>query len=427
MNLPWLPETKLLLIEEGRLLFLRLRRSFGGRARVVERKEYVMARPDDLGVVVAALKNDCQPGLDDLLLLGLPLEVFTIVHFTLPLAAAESLDDAVGYELMRHVPHDLGGLHWSYRCHEEEGRLAVSVTLAARSRVLGYLTAFTAVGFNLSAVFPALFLLAWMIRVPGLYLGGGGGQCEMVLFDGQSVNFQAWENAEVEGADSSFLAQNLPLAENRGQVLDKVFLWSAAKIMAEGLPLLRPMLVCAEINELPEILRLDWAGFPYSIDLISPQVLRRRQLWLKLEVAAVFFLLAALAGQPLAVLAGKRRHLQKLEKELTVVRLEADTLSGIRKHNKATISHLETLSQLVREQAVTIDLLKEITEVLPQDTWLRSLAVRARKIHLQGTSASATAVVKALEDSPLFNKVHFDSPVVKKGSSETFKIVVDLE
>ncbi len=427
MNFSWLPETKLLLIEEGRLLFLRLRRSFGGRARVVERKEYALARPDDLGAAVAVLKNDCRPGLDDLLLLGLPLEVFTIVHFTLPLAAAESLDDAVGYELMRHVPHDLEGLHWGYRCHEEEGRLAVSVTLAARSRVQSYLAVFTAAGFNLSAVFPALFLLAWMIHEPGLYLGGGGGQCEMVLFDGQSVNFQAWESEETEAAGNPFLAQNLPLAENRGQVFEKVFLWSTAKVMAEELPQLRPMLVCTEINDLPETLRLDWAGFPYSIDLISPQVLRRRQLWLKLEVAAVFFLLAALVGQPLAVLAGKRSHLQKLEKELTVVRLEADKLSGIRKHNKATISHLETLAQLVREQAVTIDLLKELTEVIPQDTWLRSLAVRSRKIHLQGTSASATAVVKALEDSPLFYKVHFDSPVVKKGSSETFKIVVDLE
>ncbi len=427
MNLPWLPETKLLLLEEGRLLFLRLRRSFGGRARVVERKEYALARPDDLRAAVAALKNDCRPGLDDLLLLGLPLEVFTIVHFTLPLAAAESLDDAVGYELMRHVPHDLEGLYWSYRCHEEEDRLAVSVTLAARSRVQNYLAAFTAAGLNLSAVFPALFLLAWMIHEPGLYLGGGAGQCEMALFDGQAVNFQAWEGNDAEGAGSTFLEQNLPLAENRGQVFEKVFLWSTAKDMVAGLPQLRPLLICTEINDLPESLRLDWAGFPYSIDLISPQVLRRRQLWLKLEVAAVIFLVAALLGQPLAVLAGKRRHLQKLEKKLNVVRLEADKLSGIRKHNKATISYLETLAQLVREQAVTIDLLKELTEVIPQDTWLRSLAVRARKIHLQGTSVSATAVVKALEDSPLFYKVHFDSPVVKKGSSETFKIIVDLE
>ncbi|MBN2808029.1 MAG: PilN domain-containing protein [Deltaproteobacteria bacterium] len=427
MNFPWLPETKILLIEEERVLFLRLRRSLSGHARVVEEKEYALDQPDDFGVAVAAMQSDAPPRADDLLLLGLPLELFTIVHFTLPLAAAENLEDAVGYELMRHVPHDLAGLYWCYRCHEEDGRLVVSVTLAARVRVQSYLTAFTAVGLNLSAVFPALFLLAWMMREPGLYLGGGSGHREMLLFDGQAVNFQAWEGIVEDDSGVGFLSRNLPLAENRGQKLNKVYLWSSAAGMAASLVELRPALLISAISSLPSSLNLDWSGFPYSIDLISPQVLSRRRLWFKLEAAAALFLLLTIIGQPLAVLSGKRRNLQKLEKKLAVVSLEADKLSGIRKQNQTSISYFETLAGVVREQSVTIDLLKELTELIPQDTWLDSLAIKGRKIHLQGTSGSATAVVKALEDSPLFKEVHFDSPVVKQGNSETFKIVVDLE
>lgn len=427
MNLPWLPETKLLLVEKERLLFLKLRRGLGGRDKVFERKEYPYAHPAELKVAVAALKNDFQPQLDDLLLLGLPLDIFTIVHFTLPLAAAENLEDAVGYELIRHVPHDLKGLYWRYRCLEEDGRLAVSVTLAPRSRVGEYLTIFTAAGFNLTAVFPALFFLAWMVHEPGLYIGGDAESREMALFDGRTVTFQACEGFSGETDNSSFLAHNLPLAENRGLSFNQAFLWSTAGAMQADLKELRPELKLNELAQLPENIHLEWSAFPYSIDLISPDVLRRRRLWLKLEVATALFLLAALIGLPLAVVAGKQRHLNNLEKKLVIVRQEADKLSGIRKQNQALIDHFERLSQQVREQAVTIDLLKELTELIPQDTWLRSLAIRARKIHLSGTSSSATAVVKALEDSPLFNEVHFDSPVVKKGSQETFKIVVDLE
>jgi len=427
MKLPWLPETKFLLVEKERLLFLRLQRGLGGRDQVFERKEFFYARPADLKAAVATLKNDCRPQLDDLLLLGLPLEIFTIVHFTLPLAAAENLEDAVGYELMRHVPHDLKGLYWRYRCQEEDGRLAVSVTLAPKEQVGEYLALFTAAGFNLSAVFPTLFLLAWMVREPGLYLGGNPEQREMVLFDGQAVTFQACEGFAEAAAAGSFLSHNLPLAENRGLGFNKVFLWSMAEDIKLSLAEMRPALELEELNQLPETLRLEWNAFPYSIDLISPAVLKRRRLWFKLEVAAAIFLLAALIGQPLAVVAGKRRHLHKLEKELKVVRLEADKLSGIRKKNQALIDHFESLSKQVRQQSVTVDLLKELTEVIPQDAWLRSLAIRSRKIYLSGTSTSATTVVKALEDSPLFKEVHFDSPVVKKGNHETFKIVVDLE
>jgi len=427
MNLPWLPETKLLLVERERLLFLRLRRGLNGRDKVFERKEYAYSRPEELKRAVVALKNDYPPQLDDLLLLGLPLDIFTIVHFTLPLAAAENLEDAVGYELMRHVPHDLKGLYWRYRCQEDEGRLAVSVTLAPKTRIDEYLAIFTAAGFNLSAVFPSLFLVAWMVRVPGLYLGGDSGHREMVLFDGRTVTFQARESLVEESDNCSFLAHNLPLAENRGLSFNQVFLWSKTKVLRVDLQELRPTLELSELDCLPESFRLEWSAFPYSLDLISPDVLRRRRLWFKLEVAAAIFLLAALMGQPLAVIVGKQRHLHKLEKELVSVRQEADKLSGIRKQNQALIKYFETLSEQMHEQSVTIDLLKELTELIPQDTWLRSLTIRGRKIHLSGTSSSATTVVKALEDSPLFKEVHFDSPVVKKGDRETFRIIVDLE
>ena len=52
-----------------------------------------------------------------------------------------------------------------------------------------------------TAVFPALFFLAWMMREPGLYLGGDAEQREMVLFDGQTVTFQAGEGV-VDEIDS---------------------------------------------------------------------------------------------------------------------------------------------------------------------------------------------------------------------------------
>ena len=194
INLPWLPETKLLLLRGQQLIYLRLRRSLGGVVRILEEREYPVGPDGDLRRAVAAMQRDSRPRIDDLLLLGLPLEIFTVVHFSLPLAAAENLAEAVSYELMRHVPADLENFYWRYRCHEEEGRLAVCVTLAERPRINRYQAAFTAAGLNLSAVFPALFPLAWMVAEPGLYLSCGNGICEMLLYDGRDVIFQAWDN-----------------------------------------------------------------------------------------------------------------------------------------------------------------------------------------------------------------------------------------
>ena len=427
INLPWLPETKLLLLREQHLLFLRLRRSLGGMVRILEEREYPLGPDGDLRRAVAAMQRECRPRIDDMLLLGLPLEIFTVVNFSLPLAVAENLEEAVSYELMRHVPAELEGFYWRYRCHEEEGRLAVCVTLAERPRIDCYQAAFTAFDLNLSAVFPTLFPLAWMVDEPGLYVSCGDNFREMLLYDGQDVIFQAWDNRAGEDAAEAFLARNLPLAENRGLALDKIFCWSTTATVRDELVHLRPEAELLEVDSLPETFRIDWTEFPYSIDLISPEILKRRRLWFKFELAALAFLLLSLFSLPLAVLAGKSHYLARLETRLEQTKKEAAKLKDIRQHNRELVERFEVLGQLARSHARTIDVLKELTEVIPQDAWLRSLAIKNRRIYLQGTSKSATTVVKALEDSPLFKEVHFDSPVVKRGGQETFKIVVDLE
>jgi general secretion pathway protein L len=225
----------------------------------------------------------------------------------------------------------------------------------------------------------------------------------------------------------SFQASNLPLAENRGLPLEKLFVWKQPAALKPIIESLRPELELVEISSLPESFRLDWPRFPYSIDLISPEVLRRRRFWFRFEMAAVVFLLLSLLGLPVAVVAGKTRHLQKLEGRLTEVRQQVEKLKGIRKRNRELLERFAVFGRLIQEHTRTVDILKELTEVLPQDTWLRTLSIKERRIYLQGSSSSATTAVKALEDSPLFKEVHFDSPVVKRGGKETFKIVVDLE
>ncbi len=428
MNLPWLPETKLLLVRERHLAFLRLRRSLGGKVRIVEEREYPLGPTGDLRGAVAAMQRNHRPRLDDLLLLGLPLELFTVVHCSLPLAAAENLEEAVSYELMRHVPDDLETFYWRSYCREENDRLAVCVTLAERARVDGYKADFAAAGLNLTAVFPALFPLAWMVNEPGLYVSGGEEACEMLLFDSTEILFQAWDGSPAGERDAeSFLARSLPLAENRGASIEKIFCWSTTPAVRTALVRLKPEAAPVEITSLPESFYLNWAEFPYSIDLISPEVMKRRRLWFKLEAAALAFFLVSLLSLPLAVVAGKGHYLARVETRLAETRREAEKLKDIRQRNRELIERFEALGRLAREHARTIDVLKELTEVIPQDAWLRSLAVKNRRIYLQGTSKSATTVVKALENSPLFKEVHFDSPVVKRGGSETFKIVVDLE
>jgi general secretion pathway protein L len=54
---------------------------------------------------------------------------------------------------------------------------------------------------------------------------------------------------------------------------------------------------------------------------------------------------------------------------------------------------------------------------LPDDTWLFRAEIRDGKVHLQGTSSRASALIAGLEASSLLEDVRFASPVTQDGAS----------
>jgi len=69
------------------------------------------------------------------------------------------------------------------------------------------------------------------------------------------------------------------------------------------------------------------------------------------------------------------------------------------------------------EQPRTIDLLRELTERLPDDTWIQNLDYRDGKLQIRGESAQATALINLLDQAPGITAVAFRSPVVQVARS----------
>jgi Tfp pilus assembly protein PilN len=74
--------------------------------------------------------------------------------------------------------------------------------------------------------------------------------------------------------------------------------------------------------------------------------------------------------------------------------------------------------------------LEELTMLIPDDSWLTDFEFNGdeKKIILSGYSTSASKLIPILEDSKLFEKVKFTSPITKGGGvKENFKIELTLE
>jgi len=421
------PETFVLFHLPGRLLVWRLGGGGYGRGlKIRDRCTYPLDSLQALPRVLKHFKEEWRPKDDDTLLYGLPLQFFSRVHFSLPLAAAGELDSAVGYELLRHIPYELDSVYFTYSYRvspSSEDALEVDVSLAPRQPLAPFLQAMSAAGLELSAIFPSLFLLSWWHCQEGIYLSTDGGDAELLVWQDGEIVFHTWHQAV--DARSSIIAEARPFWENLGRVPD--VLWYDADAAAgddwqpEGMTV-KPL----DLAAVPAS-RDGLEKIPGRLSLISPAVMKRRQVMFWFRAACFCFFLLAVLAYPVANLAGKNRRLAKLERRLQKMQPQVEQVSGELHQNQAISAEMQTLARLVQKQPVVADLLREITELLPADSYLTSVRLEKYRLYLRGYASSAAGILELLENSPFFKDVHFDSPVISKGSQETFKIVATLE
>lgn len=160
--------------------------------------------------------------------------------------------------------------------------------------------------------------------------------------------------------------------------------------------------------------RIDWAGAWANANLLLPELRPRRRsrpfgFTQSLLMAALLLAVATL----LTPIWQKTRHAEALDAELRRVRAQAVTVDEVRQElERARASSLAVLRQQ-QEQPSLLALLLELTERLPDDTWIQTFEYDHGRVDLRGESAQATALIARLEQAPGIAEVAFKSPVTQ--------------
>jgi general secretion pathway protein L len=157
-----------------------------------------------------------------------------------------------------------------------------------------------------------------------------------------------------------------------------------------------------------------WEGaWPRANLLPAEERPRRRQPLLdpaKLLVALILILGAGVLVTPLWQGA---QNLQRLESEVRKARAQAVQVDTVRQAlEQARRGSTEVLRQK-SEMPRMLDLLRELTERIPEDTWVQSLEYQNGEVQLRGESGRATALIGLLEGAPGITGVQFRSPVTQ--------------
>jgi Tfp pilus assembly protein PilN len=424
--------------------------------------------PQEWGAEYAAFLKD--HGLSHLsATVALPRQDVIVRQLLLPPVSRKELAAAVRYQLDTLHPFGEDEVYHAYaplREHGEgKGPLPVAVAIAERSRVDGYINLFEAAGIAVASFTVADAALSAALRVrwespprPFVFTLFRNGSIEVY---GEAEERPLW-TAQFDLASMSPLkALQVTAAELRLDPAQPATLVvcgdstqesdqqdsaerspSPDEKLAADIPAAFQLRSVAEMLPAPLTapagfdVRRETTAFAVALESACPRLGWRANLlpperrksdsrWMYAPTAALaaalLLLAVAFAMRPLVQ---DRGYLAALESESARLEQIVNHVQQTEQQNGHARRRLAYLQLTRRRADADLRLLRELSELIPNDTWLQNLELNDNGALLVGEAPAAAPLLGVLSNSTKLAEAAFTSSLVKAGSGERFQISV---
>lgn len=193
------------------------------------------------------------------------------------------------------------------------------------------------------------------------------------------------------------------------------------------------------VDELFPALRENWVGFaaalaaadrnvPLAFNLLPAE---QRTFQSPLAHLPTYALASLVAILVLAL--GVRGTLQDwlynryLEREIQGLRPQVEQIEAAQEKGQKTLDRWELLGGARDSAALPLEILNELTRLLPADVWLQQLQCEGDRLFLNGQASSASGLLQTLAASPYFESPQFAAAISRtQEGKEVFRITVRL-
>lgn len=109
-----------------------------------------------------------------------------------------------------------------------------------------------------------------------------------------------------------------------------------------------------------------------------------------------------------------RNELDTVTEEIRQKKPEVERIERLQKQKEVMTKEILELDKVTSGEIPKIEILKELTQLLPDTVWIWNLKYNGKEIEISGYADSASDLVPLLDKSPLFEKVEFLAPVTKE-------------
>ncbi|MGZ6223713.1 MAG: PilN domain-containing protein [Syntrophales bacterium] len=137
-----------------------------------------------------------------------------------------------------------------------------------------------------------------------------------------------------------------------------------------------------------------------------------------LSVGLFYFIAPVVIGQ---------KNVEQIDREITALKPEMKAVEALKKEEDTLTAEIATINNFKKQSVSPLNVLKEMTAILPAKTWLTRLRIADPAVEFDGFASSAAEIIAKLENSKYFQKVEFASPTFRDSKRNTDRFVIKME
>ncbi len=169
---------------------------------------------------------------------------------------------------------------------------------------------------------------------------------------------------------------------------------------------------------------------PVSVDInLLPEPFRKRPSIIGRYLTLTLVVLTLMMGLAWAAshVTHQRITAMRVDRELNNLSKEVKALGRVESEITTLRERIVYLNDLRQERTDTLELLKALTETLPDTAWLLGLSIGDDRVEMEGYADHSTQLIPQLEASPFFVNAKFISTISKgRDGKEVFKIGFEI-
>jgi general secretion pathway protein L len=390
--------------------------------------------------------------------LSIPKEWSIITATEFPSTVKDNLSDVISYELDRITPFSSEDAFFDFKVlGENTGKLSVLVAAAKAEFIKPYIDALKEKGLTISRITLNLSGFETLCRHIGgdkerVFIEIGQERYEGALFLNGSIT-RAFSGTFSEDKEQSkidtVITEITPLTDiikSRGKSPQIMVLLKDKSPTLKELLKIRLDHPVEILNETDIKVRLsgNYKIIPYAAVGGVLESLSLRAKWLNLftkgrherlksprglTIILGILILAMWALYFIAPLKIEEQRLHEIDRQIMLRKEEVKKVEALQKEVESQDKEIATIKDFKENRPMALNILKNLTSVLPKNAWLSRVRITQTTVELEGYASSATGLLPKLEASPYFKKAEFSSPTFRdtRMNADRFNIKMEIE